>query len=196
MFKKRKIIAISGISGSGKSSIAYKLAVILNGTHIDQDSDYKQNKPKVKLSNGVIKSNWDTLEAINLEEMNKKLRIPGLVFLSGFALSDDVFENDNKPDIHVHLVISKELSLQTRLAIKNFKDDEKDTQILVFNELVYPFYQLTLNKSTIDIFINVESDNQKHTRKSFDDLLDEIIEYLKTKLDLKHFSNINLSNDL
>jgi thymidylate kinase len=187
LFRKRKIIAISGISGSGKSTIASILAIILGGIHIDMDSYYKKNKPPFKLSNGLSVSNWDSLESIDLEQMNKDLRIPGLVILSGFALSDDVFEDDNKPDVHIHLVISKELSLQTRAAIKNFEDIEKANQILVFNELLYPFYQLTLSKSIINININVESDIQTHTRRTPNDLLDEIVEYLKIKLDLERF---------
>jgi thymidylate kinase len=183
MFVGRKIIAISGISGSGKTTISSKLAIIFNATHIDQDSYYIKEKPKVLLSNGVMTSNWDCFKSLDLVQMNKDLRIPGLVIISGFALSDAVFEDDNKPDVHIHLIIPKELSLETRLVVKNFKNDKIGhdalvfNQTLVFNELVYPFYQKIVNESTIHKTIDCCTSNN---RKLLDTILDEIIEYLKS----------------
>lgn len=179
MSSKRKIIAISGISGSGKTFIGSRLAIRLSGMHVDRDIYYKENKPKVRLSNGVVKSNWDTHEALDNVRMNEDLRVlSGLLILSGFDLSDEVFDEDNKPDVHIHLHISPELSLQTRLAVKDFNSDDKETHRLMFNEVVYPFYQNVCRSSSINKTINVEIDNSSQ-RRSGDDIVDEIIEYLK-----------------
>ena len=179
--KRPKIIFLSGISGSGKTTLGKEIAQKLNGKFIDQDWFFKREKPMIKLSNGKLLRNWDTQEAIDITRLNKRLREEiqnkhlNYIILGGFALRDEWFDNDVKPDLHFHIKIPKELSLQTRLKLK--PGNEKD-QTLMFNEAVWVFYQETINKSKIDYFINGTINNTLE-RRSKQDMIDEIIDKIK-----------------
>jgi len=119
----KRVIAISGISGAGKSTLGKLIADRLNGIYIDQDWFFKKSKPQVTLSDGSITSNWDTPEAIDLEAMNQKIKYEiskhNIVVVGGFALWDKFFNDNTRPDVHFHIKIPKNLSLETRLKVKN-----------------------------------------------------------------------------
>lgn len=174
---KHNIIAISGISGAGKTTIGKLLAKRLNGIYIDQDTFFKKDKPKVKLSDGSVTSNWDCLDAIDISAFNNKIKEElannKIIIVGGFALWNEMFDNDTKPNIHFHIRIPRELSLETRLKVKNFTQENRLKQKLIFDELVYPFYQETLKHSEINYFI--EGLDMNGNRKSIDDMINEII---------------------
>ena len=171
-----KIIGIGGISGSGKSTLGKQIAEKLNGVYIDQDWFFKKNKPQIKLSDGSTTSNWDCMEAIDISAMNdrikKELKNHNIIVIGGFALWDEWFEQDIKPNIHFHIKIPKELSLETRLKVKNFGSEARKKQELIFNELVYPFYQETLKNSKIDHMIEGLNDSK---RRPMEEMVNEIM---------------------
>jgi thymidylate kinase len=186
---RNKIIGISGISGAGKSTVAKLLAKRFEGIYVDQDWFYRKQKPLIKLSNDKTKPNWDHIDAIDIKRMNSFLRdkkkLDKPIFLAGFALRDDIFHPDTKLDYHIHLRIPKELSLQTRLKVKGFKDRDVETQRLMFEEAVYPFYLESLEKSTINHTFDVMDPPDSYDLKDripLDKEIDQIVELLKVEI--------------
>lgn len=173
---EHNIIAVSGISGAGKSTIGKLISEKLHGIYIDQDWFFKKDKPRVKLSDGSITSNWDCKEAIDLKAMNNRIRQElknnKPIIIGGFALWDEFFDPDITPNIQFHIKIPKDLSLETRLKVKNFTPETRRKQELIFNELVYPFYLETLKHSKIDHFVE-GLENGK--RRSIDEMIKEIM---------------------
>ncbi len=150
-----KIIFTSGLSGAGKSTIAKILADHYNGVYLDQDEFYKQDKPLITTPSGRIIKNWDCQEALNLEAMNSKIselkKLNKPIFVAGFALRDDWFVGDAKPDYHILIQLPSGVSIETRLKIKPLRDDPlgKDTR-WIFENLTVPFYNETLKLVTVD----------------------------------------------
>lgn len=174
-----RIIALSGISGAGKSKIGTEISKILSAVYIDQDSYFLYNIPKVELSNNYIIKNYDSDEAIDIVKFNDAIRSNknNIVIVVGFSLRTTMFDNDNIPNIHFHLNIPKELSLLSRLNTKPFSEERKNNEILVFNEYVYPYYQETLKLSQIDHYIECY-DNIKGERRNVNDIVFDIINKL------------------
>lgn len=177
------IIGISGISGSGKTTVGKILATDIDGKFIDQDLFFKKRKPLIKVSNGETKLNYDCDEAIDIKAMNDAIRSASkekkYVVISGFSLRDYFFDDNTRPHIHFHLRIPKELSLKTRLKVKNFSENRKKSEKCMFDEYVYPYYITTIHKSNIDEFIDVAA-------KVSDDYVREdigvILKIIKSKL--------------
>ncbi len=175
-----KIIGISGISGAGKTTIGEIVAQKLGGVYVDQDRFYKKKKPLIRLSNGKLVKNWDHKDALYLKAMNKDIRSyvenGSLVVIGGFALRDSWFDKDTKPDIHFHIKIPKELSLESRLKVKKFKNVKQAK--LEFNEVIYPFYQETLKESIIDHTIEGTDPPESKDRRPVNDIVNEILSRL------------------
>lgn len=81
-------IAISGLSGAGKTSCGKLLAEKLGFTFIDLDWYFLEQKPIVTLSNGVKVKNYDCYEALDLEKIHAMDTYN--VILVGFVLTDRV----------------------------------------------------------------------------------------------------------
>lgn len=171
---ENKVIFISGISGSGKSTISNILCKNNSWIYIDQDWFYKVMKPKIILSNKKEVSNWDCLEAINWEMMNNYL-IESLlsvfkgkiIIICGFCPAFDFLKiNINK---HIHLkphnnVNLENFCIESRKKSKKLKNEEQDK--LVIKELVIPFYNSILEqyKSKIDKIIEItDSTGQRYS---------------------------------
>lgn len=171
------IIAISGISGAGKSTIGKILAKKLNAVFIDQDWFNSGNKQQATLSNGYIVTNYDCDNASNTKNFNDAIssnKHNNLVVV-GYNLRDYFFSDKNRPTIHFNIIIPKELSLETRLAIKSFSDERRANEKLFFDEYLYPYYENTLTNMNIDHFINGFVDNERET-------IENIINYIISKL--------------
>lgn len=181
-------LVISGISGSGKSTIGQKLAESLNLTYLDLDSFYLPQKPVVTLSNGSQVKNWDTLEALDIEtfKMTVREKVPQGLILVGFAITDEILEI--KPNLHIHLSTGRNKEdiikrcIASRRQSKGFKDDDFEPlrngkiridEIMV-REIVYPFYLDTVSKSTIDYTVEV-FDYDYGPRKTVDEIVETIL---------------------
>lgn len=153
------IIVISGFSGAGKSFHGKRLARERGWYYLDLDDFYKSKKPDVTLSNGRKVKNWDCLEALDIhafqkriEEMKKLPNFRGLV-ITGFALRTDVL--GISPDLHLHLSIDKETSIVRRKhKFRNYSRKKFEMEKKILDEVAYPFYLETLQKSKIDHFID------------------------------------------
>ncbi len=185
---KTQIIAISGISGAGKTTVGGKLAGMLNAVYIDQDWFFDREKmPIVTLSNGMQGKNYDCDDAINTIKFNDAIRntLGNLVvnpldfsrariIVGGFALKDSFFDADTRPDIHFHITIPKTLSCKSRLATKIL---QREREKCMFEAYVYPYYEETLEKSVINHYISGVVENTE-TRREIDEILKEIMGYL------------------
>ena len=171
------IIAISGISGAGKSTIGKMLAKKLNAEFIDQDWFNSGNKQQATLSNGYIVTNYDCDDVFNIKNFNDAISSNkhNTLVIVGYNLRHYFFFEGNKPTIHFNIMIPKELSLETRLSIKPFSDERRANEKLFFNEYLYPYYQDTLKKSDIDYFISGMIDNKRETVENIIDHIFDII---------------------
>lgn len=154
------VIAISGFSGAGKSYHGINLAKKLGYNYIDLDKYFipSKDKPRVKLSDGTTTVNFDSLKALNLKRFKqdvKKLSSEGNLIITGFALRKEVLPF--KPDFHIHLLVDKKNAIERRLRAKPFikKDPRKKKRdLMMINEVAYPFYLETLQQSSIDKFFD------------------------------------------
>ncbi len=164
-----KFIAISGISGAGKTTVGKELQKRLTAkgyptVHIDQDAYYRKDKPKIMLSTGVVRSNWDSLEALDSDRMNDDIDrlltgTESFLIVTGFALRDDVLRH--RPDLHIHLEIPLEESWKTRILVKGFRDSDLKNQTAMFEESVKPFYEETVERSSFDVEYPVVVDGKR-----------------------------------
>ena len=143
-----KIIALSGLSGVGKTTAGKYVADKLGFTFIDQDTFFKDVKPKVVLSDGTVASNWDCLEAIDWDKFNEHVQETlktNNIVLVGFCLRKEML----KFTINLHILLEYkddpiEMCINARKKSKSAGskyDSEKDA--LMVREVVYPFYKET-----------------------------------------------------
>lgn len=167
-------IAISGISGAGKSTIGKIVAKKLNATFIDQDWFNSGNKQLVPLSNGHQVTIYDCDAISNIKNFNDAISSNkhDTLVVVGYNLRDHFFNDDNKHTIHFHITIPKELSLETRLSVKPFSEERKANEKLYFDEYLYPYYEDTLKHLKIDHFIDGMLNEE---RKPLDDIVNYII---------------------
>ena len=173
------IIAISGISGAGKSTIGKLLAKKLNAGFIDQDWFNSGNKQQATLSNGYIVTNYDCDNISNIKNFNDAIssnKHDNLVVV-GYNLRDHFFNKENKPNIHFNILIPKELSLETRLTVKAFSDERRSNEELYFLEYLYPYYEDTLKNMNIDYIINGTINNGKE-RETLENIITNILSKL------------------
>lgn len=150
--RKKTVIAISGASGSGKTTIAQGLARLFGGTFIDLDDYFypKDQLQRVPLSTGEMVTLYDSYDAIDWERFwdNVKACKSRYLFIAGFCLPiDDRFNH------HFHLVIDKEICKIRRVMSKGFVRDRVARDHLEVDEYVWPFYEK--NYPTKDVFDEV-----------------------------------------
>jgi Cdc6-like AAA superfamily ATPase len=176
-------IAIHGISGSGKTTIGKALTQELwkkdkrkNFAYIDQDSYYLPEKPMIKLSNGLVCKNWDTLDALDFGLLRRDLAMNNHVVCSGFALRNLPF------DINILLstghtdtdVINR--CIENRRVSKGLTADRLEKDKLMIREVVYPYFLDTLKSIKINLKIDVY--NSDGSRKSIPEIVNIILSYL------------------
>lgn len=146
------LVVISGISGSGKSTIGEKVAEELGWSYLDMDTFYLQMKPIVRLSTGETVTNWDTLEAIDVNKLKERLRQlleRNNVLFTGFAPDPTIFPV--RPTVHIHLGTGRnaeeiiERSILSRRRSKGFTGQKAVKDERMVREIVYPFYEKVMN---------------------------------------------------
>ncbi len=173
-------IAIHGISGSGKTTIGKVLVQELskrkNFAYIDQDSYYLAEKPSIKLSNGLVCKNWDTIDALNFAALRRDLAMNNYVVCSGFALKNLQFD--------VNILLNTGLTddeiiarcVENRRVSKNLTADKLEKDKLMIREVVYPYFLDTLKN--IKINLRIEVYNADGSRKSIQEIVNIITAYL------------------
>jgi gluconate kinase len=157
---------ISGISGTGKTTIGKMVAKYKNWTFIDQDSFYLQEKPLIMLSLGIKVKNWDCIESIDWHKLNnevKKTLQLNNVLLVGFALWSSYISFPVEKHIHLFYGTGIDndiiLCYFNRKESKNLTNDNILKDISIIKELVFPFYFKTLENSIITHYIRVYNEN-------------------------------------
>ncbi len=184
------IVCISGISGTGKSTIASKLLYFIqietneHWTWIDQDSFYKKNKPRVLLSNGLKVSNWDTEESIDWDNFNNKIHsIKGNIIISGFCLLKHKIQFVVTHHFHLSYISNnvetssiEDYCILSRSQSKFTSKEQREKDVFVVKELVVPFYLKTLSDILpIDLTLIVTENNK---RVNIDEIVNTIIAHV------------------
>jgi hypothetical protein len=205
-FNKKLVIFISGLHpGSGKTKISKNIKRDFKINYINQKDYSKKNyKKKVKLPNGKEVINWDSDESIDWDKFNndiKKYKKKGVI-VNGISFNNEKVKI--KPDFHIHLSISKKNNLIKRKELiekdKKYSSLDFEEIKLIMNQLTYPYYLETLNKSNINKFINT---NKFNSEQVYDQVFDSLMEFIfnniykdrKDKPDYKKQFDINKKYD-
>lgn len=183
-----RCLLLSGLSGSGKSTVGSSLAESLGWIFVDGDDFFLPVKPRVQLSTGDTVSNWDDPASIDWQELNivlrQKLAQGNVIFVTFLPIIENY---DFVVDHHIRLstgsdylnkciaarVISKKITDETRV--------RRDT--LVVTELVVPMY-LKICERDVDDIIEVYSKNE---HRDLFDLVSQIKESFEQRLTKSYF---------
>jgi hypothetical protein len=159
-------------------------------SYIDQSDYLKEDYEKTKeLPDGTSHINYYTDDAYDWDKLNKdidKYKNEGLVVV-GMALVEDKI--DHKSDYHIHLSIPKKMCMaRRRQYIENNKEKYKKdfeyidtpTESLKMNQMIFPYYLETKQRSKISKFINGVDMNKEQI---FDAAWDMIIEYIQSNIE-------------
>lgn len=189
-FTGKLIIFVSGIIGCGKTSLAKEISDKFNLKLLDQHDYIKKDYDEtIILSDGTEHINWNSDNAIDWDKLNddiNKYKKNGVV-VTGMALVDDKITS--KPDIHIHLSISKQICISKRRAFieknkEQYEDDYKylntQTELLKMNKMIYPYYLDAKERSKISKFINA---NDMTSDQIWDSAWDILIEFFESNID-------------
>ncbi len=194
-YNKQLIIFISGLSGSNKSKIAqnlaneFKINFINTRDYLNKDIYDEKELPNGKKIRIYNEFKWSEI----LDKINE-LKGQGIIVSGEYFPIDKL--NEIYVDLHLHIKLTKQNIIKKRLNyIKMLNDNEKksynddDTETLIVNQILYPYYLDILQKSHINKFINAneyielneDEYNEKVTDKIFNIVIENIIENLKSK---------------
>lgn len=190
------IIAVSGLSGSGKNRIAKELAKDFDMQYLNLHRYYKEGfNETIELPSGEKVINWDSPEAYNWDNFNKdvdKAKDKGVV-ISGPYFPSGYF--DFNINVHINIKMSKQNILDARheklekgkvidstLNTLSGTDKEK----LIFNSITFPQYLDEIKKSYVTKFINANEMSLGDIYDSaFNHVMDIIIKFLSGKGEIK-----------
>jgi uridine kinase len=194
-YNKQFIVIISGLSGTNKSKICQKITSKLDFVYINARNFIEKDKyEEIELPNKKTVKVWYNYKWDNMIEKVKENKNKGVILCGEYFPSDKL--GDLYIDQHFHIKLAKQNIIKKRLEYINklndkdkeeFHDDETET--LIINQSVYPYYLDILQKSRINKFINVnemiDMKEDEYIEKVSDIILDSIInhivEYLKNK---------------
>lgn len=188
-FNQQLLILISGLPECGKLSLGKKISRDFKIKLINQFQYYKKDYDKtIKLQDGTAIIDWYTDDSLDWNRFNEdinKYKKNGLVVV-GFSMPDDKIKS--QVDFHIHLTISKHACIEKRkLFLKENEESHKEefdligsqTEKLIMNQLIYPYYLESIKKSTINKFINLNNkDDEQAYDETFDYLINQIEGYL------------------
>lgn len=141
--EKKVVIAFSGVSGSGKTTIARALAEEYNAAFIDLDDYFypKEQLPKATLSNGKTITLYDSYDSINWQWFWSDIKRcnADIIFVAGFCLP--IEHSVVEFDYHIHLKLDKATCKQRRIMSKKLSEEKIVIDSLEVDEFVYPFYE-------------------------------------------------------
>lgn len=214
-YNSQLIIAISGMVGCGKNTIGSTIAKLLNINCINQynyiDLKKVDETPKIIINNIELNNIYND-DIIDWEKFNNDInneKANGLIIVI-YTLPDDKIHFT--VDYHIHLKMSKALCIERRSQFlekhkdeKEFKEDYNiigtETEKIILNKYIYPYYSNSLEKMKINKFINI---NELSHDQIIDTIWDTIINFIQQYIDsfnkykyyewIKTHSDVSLSN--
>jgi hypothetical protein len=194
-YNRQLVILISGLSGTNKSKISQNLSKELDIKYLNtRDYIDKDKYEEVELPNGDKVKIWKEYKWDDLIKDINKEKEKGVI-ISGEYFPKDKF-SDIKVDLHLHIKLNKQNIINKRLEYIHSQNEENkkkfysdDTESLIINQIIYPEYLESFQKSQINRFINAneyyelkENEyNEKVTDRLFDEIIKYIVEFLKNK---------------
>jgi hypothetical protein len=194
-YNKQFIIIISGLSGSNKSKICQKIASKLDFEYLNTRNFILKDKyNEIELPNKKTVKVWYNYNWDSIIEKIKQNKSKGIILCGEYFPLDKL--GDLYIDQHFHIKLGKQNIIKKRLEyINNLNEKDKEefydeeTETLIINQSVYPYYLDILQKSKINKFINVnemidmeEADYiEKVSDIIMDNIINHIVEYLKNK---------------
>lgn len=187
-FKKGLIILVSGLSGCGKNDVAREIERDFKLTKLNLDDYCKEDYANtVELADKTVITDWDNIDAYDWERFNEdvnKLKKKGLVITGTYFTTNSL---KFKPDVHVHIKITKEDLLKRRA--KHINTSKCNTNVrtyfntptytLILNKLTLPQYYDSIKKSNITKFFNI---SEKTVEQLYDEIGDFLIEFIHNKV--------------
>lgn len=173
------IIGISGTSGTGKTTIGRLIAQRMGWTFIDQDRFFIRKKPKVELTTGEIVDNWDSLDAIDWDALNRSVISAaqnGPVVLVGFCLVKSRLDFEFTKHIHLKYDAGFELEMCVAARRKSKPGMNAVRDAVMVEEVVLPF-QKEVEQQLGNLEVVVVSDVLN--RKSIPDLVGECLKIIR-----------------
>jgi len=198
-FNGQLVILISGMSGSGKSSLAKEIARDFKITHINGNK-YCNPKydVKVKLPNGDDIINWDSDDIYDWKTMNEDIKASAA---KGVVVSNVSFPKDKmqiESNFHLHIKLGKQNLFKRRTEyLDDHKEDcqtsgrnlDKELELLILNKYTLPYYFELVPKMVITKYINANemmNDIDKYHDKLYDEAFDYLINQIQKYLDEKN----------
>jgi uridine kinase len=161
-------VVLSGLSGSGKSTIGKMFAEKHNYEYVDGDWFFHKVKPQVTLSSGEVVSNWDCPEAVDWEALNdyvnQRLFVRNVILVTFIPLIERYRFHVSK---HITLSMGEkelDICIQARKVSKNMKTEDRIRKDeLVVKEYVYPFYK---GLALVDRVVYVTKGSERLSKES------------------------------
>lgn len=187
-YNNQLIILVSGLSGTNKSKISQQLAKELNLKYLNtRDFLNKDNFKEHELSNNIKVKNYNEYLWDKIIEKINEFKSSGVLITGEYFPSDKL--GKLRIDMHIHIKLSKQNIIHKRLEYINSLDEEEkkkynneETETLIVNQILFPNYLETLQKSHINKFINanelIDLEEKEFIEKNLDKIFNEIIQYI------------------
>jgi energy-coupling factor transporter ATP-binding protein EcfA2 len=193
-------ILISGLSGSGKSSIANKMNKLFNIDILNLDSYcIENNDRKFQLTDSISITDWEHIDSYNWENFNKdliKYKKKGVIAYGPYFPTNKI---NIEADYHLNVRITKQKLEENRhnfIKENPFKCKELTEYLntpiehLIINKMSYPYYLNYTKESTVTKVFDV-ADNT--TDKMYKDMCYFLFALIKKSFEEKNTSSKSIS---